>query len=96
MQKIYGEHFEVGEDGKMVAYDKPSGAKERTKIVDRDGNPASFDVALQRIIDSDPDKDTIIRSKVREGSDSKESNGRANQAVGKGLARIQASLASNG
>jgi len=95
-QKIYGDHFEVGEDGKMVAYDKPSGAKDRTKIVDKNGDPASFDVALQRIIEADPDKDTILRSKVKEGSDSKESNGRAKKTVGKGVDRIRAGLDSQG
>lgn len=35
---IYGSHFEVGEDGSVVGYDKPAGHKERAVLVDGEGN----------------------------------------------------------
>lgn len=92
VQKIYGEHFEVGEDGKMVAYDKPKGAEGRTKIVDKEGKSVAFNEALQRIIAADPDKDSITRSKVKSGSDSKETNGKDHPSIGSGLSRIEAGL----
>lgn len=69
---LYGAHFERV-DGKVVGYDKPRGAAERTPLVDASGNPVSFDEALRKIVDADPDKDTLLRSKMKPGagSDSK-------------------------
>jgi hypothetical protein len=69
---IYGEHFEL-EDGKMVAYDKPRGAANRTALVDAYGNAVSFDEALRKIVEADPEKDHLLKSKVKPGagSDSK-------------------------
>lgn len=66
---LYGAHFEL-EDGQVVAYDKPRGAANRTVLVDGVGNPLSFDKAMQKIIEADPDRDTLIRSKMRQGSGS--------------------------
>ena len=69
---IYGEHFEL-EDGKMVAYDKPRGAANRTALVDQYGNAVGFDEALRKIVEADPEKDHLLKSKVKPGagSDSK-------------------------
>ena len=69
---IYGEHFEL-EDGKMVAYDKPRGAANRTALVDAYGNAVAFDEALRKIVEADPEKDHLLKSKVKPGagSDSK-------------------------
>lgn len=66
---LYGAHFEL-EDGQVVAYDKPRGAANRTVLVDGAGNPLSFDKAMQKIIEADPDRDSLIRSKFRQGSGS--------------------------
>lgn len=66
---IYGSHFEF-KDGKVVGYDKPAGASDRTPLVDAMGEPLSFDEAMRKLIDSDPDKDHLIRSKVKAGAGS--------------------------
>ena len=67
---IYGSHFDI-EGGQIVAYDKPRGASERTKLVDARGAALPFEDALKRIVDADPDKDTMIRSKAKAGAESK-------------------------
>jgi hypothetical protein len=68
-RQLYGDHFTV-EDGKTVAYDKPTGAANRTKMVDASGNPLVFDEAFKRIIEADPDKETMLKAKVTPGSNS--------------------------
>jgi hypothetical protein len=77
---IYGSHFEVV-DGKVVAYDKPAGASERTMIVDGKGDPVEFDEALRQIVDKDSDRDSILRSKAKPGADS-ETNNKSNPVSG--------------
>lgn len=78
---IYGDHFEI-EDGKVVAYDKPRGDKNRTPIVDQYGNTLAFDEALRKIIEGDPEKDHLLKSKVKPGaaSDSKKPDGKPTKA----------------
>lgn len=63
----YGDHFEL-ENGNIVAFDKPKGQSERTKLVDAAGSPMSFEAALARLVEKDPDKDAIKRSKMQPGS----------------------------
>lgn len=93
VHKLYGDHFDVDEKGNMVAYDKPASAANRVKLVDKEGKALGFEDALRRIVDNDSDKDTILRSKVKSGADSKQNfGGDAKQQVGRGLARIQSSL----
>jgi hypothetical protein len=64
---LYGSHFEF-KDGKLVSYDKPTGAKDRAPLVDGNGEPLSFDAAFKKIIDADPEKDSVLRSKVAPGA----------------------------
>lgn len=66
---IYGSHFEFKE-GKVVGYDKPAGAAERTPLVDGSGNPLVFDAALKHLVENDPDKEQLIRSTVKPGAGS--------------------------
>lgn len=66
---IYGGHFEIV-DGQVVGYDKPAGASSRTQLVDGSGNPVPFEAAMQRIIDADPDKEVLMRSTMKPGSNS--------------------------
>lgn len=66
---LYGAHFAV-EGGKVVGYDKPAGAADRTMLVDAAGAPLPFDAALTKIIEADPDKETLLRSKAKPGSGS--------------------------
>ncbi len=68
-RRLYGDHFEV-EDGKVVAYDKPRGAEDRTRLVDAKGNPADFETAMRRIIEADPEKDDIFLASIKPGASS--------------------------
>ncbi|WKZ86335.1 hypothetical protein N5B55_05115 [Ralstonia pickettii] len=66
---VYGDHFELV-DGKVVGYDKPKGASGRTAIVDSMGNPVNFDEALRKIVEADPEKDALLKSKIKPGANS--------------------------
>jgi len=66
---LYGSHFEF-KDGVVVAYDKPATSADRAPLVDAAGNPLSFDAAFRKIVDADPDKDQLYRSKLKPGAGS--------------------------
>lgn len=93
VRTLYGSHFDVV-DGQVVPFDKPRGAEKRHPLVDGDGKPLSFDVALQKIVDSDPDGDSIKRAKQRSGSDSGSANRPGQQPTTKatGVSRIAMGL----
>ncbi len=67
---IYGSHFEVGEDGSVVGYDKPAGQKERAVLVDGEGKPLPFESAIERILRADPEADALMRSEAKQGAGS--------------------------
>lgn len=96
---VYGSHFEF-QDGELVAFDKPAGAQNRTPLVGSDGNPLKFEDALRKLVDADPDRDQILRSKMKQGTGSKTAPGtkppKLPEVVGKGHSRISAFLKSNG
>jgi hypothetical protein len=66
---IFGSHFEF-KDGAIVAFDKPVGAKDRTLLVDGKGNALGFEDAIKKIVDADPEKDHLVKSKLRPGAGS--------------------------
>ncbi|MCY1309996.1 hypothetical protein D9M70_601460 [compost metagenome] len=66
---IYGQHFDLV-DGKVVGYDKPRGAANRTALVDSLGEPVQFEEALRKIVEADPDKDHLLKAKVKPGAGS--------------------------
>lgn len=66
---VYGAHFDVV-DGKVIAYDKPAGSAERTPLVDAKGDALSFDEALKKIVEADPEREQVIKSKMRQGAGS--------------------------
>lgn len=68
---IYGAHFEIGEDGRVVGFDKPAGAKDRTVMVDGQGSPLAFESAIERILRADPEADALLRSEAKQGAHSK-------------------------
>lgn len=82
---VYGGHFEV-QNGKVVAYDKPAGATDRTILVDGSGQPLDFEAALTKLVNADPDKDHLIRSKVKPGAGSSTDDG------GKGAPKVASDL----
>lgn len=69
-QAIYGSYFDIGEDGKVSGYDKPRGAAGRTLLVDGQGNAVGFEAALERIVNADPDKDSLLRTVAKQGAGS--------------------------
>lgn len=94
-RQLYGDHFEV-KDGKTVAYDKPKSAANRNPLVDASGNPLVFDEAFKRIIEADPDKETMLKAKVNPGSNSKTTPATVDKkpltGLVSGVDRIRASL----
>ncbi|UUZ75518.1 hypothetical protein LP414_27770 [Polaromonas sp. P1(28)-13] len=54
----------------MVGYDKPRGAANRTALIDQHGSNVDFDVSLRKIVEADPDKDHMLKSKVKAGAGS--------------------------
>lgn len=66
---IYGSHFEY-KDGKVVGYDKPAGASDRTMLVSSTGDALSFDEALRVLVEKDPDRDRLLRGKAKAGAGS--------------------------
>lgn len=71
---LYGSHFEFdAEKGTVVAFDKVAGAAERTILVDAQGEPLTFEAALKKLVDADPDRDQITKSKAKAGAGSKSS-----------------------
>jgi len=71
---IYGSHFEF-KDGKVVGYDKPAGASDRTVLVNAAGTALGFEEAMQKIVDADPDRDELLRSKMKPGAGSSTTKG---------------------
>lgn len=69
VRALYGSHFEF-HDGQIVSYDKPAGASERTMLVDGKGDPLAFEDSIKKIIDSDVDRDQMIKSKTKPGAGS--------------------------
>ncbi|MFP5300029.1 DUF6651 domain-containing protein [Cobetia sp. SIMBA_158] len=91
---VYGSHFEV-KDGQVVAYDKPAGAKDRTMLVDGRGEALNFDAAIKKLVDADPERDSLIRAKAKPGVGSnKPEAGAPSKSVAAGVSRISAGLAS--
>jgi hypothetical protein len=100
-RRVYGGHFEF-KDGAVVAFDKPAGSKDRNVLVDAKGEPLGFDAALAKLVDADPDKDTLIKSKLKVGANSSTNPASVpganpnRQAVGTGRSKIAAGLAKSG
>ena len=94
---IYGGHFEL-QDGKVVAYDKPVGSADRTMLINGDGNPLEFDKAIEKLVELDPDRDNLLRSKMKSGSgssnDSDARGGKSGQQELRGKDRILAAVKS--
>jgi hypothetical protein len=91
---VYGAHFDI-EDGKIVGYDKPRGASERTKLVDARGESIPFEDAMKKLVDGDPDKERLLKAKGKPGASSSTTaeKGKENAPELRGAARITAALA---
>ena len=67
---VYGDYFDVAEDGSVVGFDKPRGSASRTALINGAGVNMPFDEALRKIVEADPEKDHVLKSKVRPGAGS--------------------------
>lgn len=74
---VYGSHFEF-KDGQVIAFDKPAGTKGRTMLVDGKGEPLDFEAAIAKIVEADPDKDSLKKSKLKPGANSNTNANRGN------------------
>lgn len=100
-RKEFAGHFER-KSGVLVAYDKPTGADNRTPLVDGEGNYKPFDEAIEYLYQSHPDAKSLLKAAAKPGASSKTddvpASGINNGGVsdGKphtGLSRIEAGLA---
>jgi hypothetical protein len=93
---VFGDHFEL-DNGVVVAFDKPKGSSNRTKLVNGSGDTLGFEDAIKKLVEADPESDSIKKSKMKEGSKSKPDGEtkNTNEGSGKGLSRIQKSLETN-
>jgi len=98
-RKIYGDHFDIVE-GSVVGYDKPRGEEGRAPIVDAKGSNMPFNDAIKHMINADPDRDTLLRTKLKPGSgsgpsdkkpDDKKSAGDSISKIGAGLKGLEKS-----
>ena len=92
-RKVYGDYVERV-NGQIVVYDKPKGHEKRAVYVNSSGDPLSFDEAMKRLIETDPDRESLVRSKMQPGAGSKTTEQKPKQQTSglAGLSRIQASL----
>lgn len=94
-QKEFKDFFEM-EDGVLVPYTAPRGAKDRAPMVDANGNPKSFDEALSVLFKQHPEAKRLVKTPIKPGAGSnnnpnaKETKN-ANSGV-RGLGKIEAGL----
>lgn len=69
-RKEFANYFD-NVDGELVAYDKPRGAKDRTPLVDAQGNNKSFEAAIADLYAKHPDSKDLLKSKRKPGAASK-------------------------
>lgn len=90
-QRLYADHVEV-EDGKVVVYDKPKGEAKRARVMDGKGNALSFNDAIAKIVNADPDKDTLLKTKTKPGAASGTTEGKSKAPEQSRHARLAAGL----
>lgn len=103
-RRAYEDYFEVTENGQVQAYDRPAGEKDRAPLVDSRGRPLPFDEAMKQIIEADPDRDHLLKSKAKTGSGqapgggtgTRTSTGNEGGRELRGVAAIAAALARKG
>ncbi|SFJ50913.1 hypothetical protein SAMN03159338_1608 [Sphingomonas sp. NFR04] len=75
-ERLYGDYVEI-ENRVPVVYDKPKGAAGRAMVMDAKGKPLSFDDAMKKVVDGEPDKDTFLKSKITPGAGSRTMEGKS-------------------
>jgi hypothetical protein len=93
-RQVYSSYFDVV-DRKVVAFDKPRGEAGRTPLTGADGKGVGFEDAIKKIVEAQPDKDSILKSKLGSGAQSRTEKGNTTENKDgelKGAARIAAAL----
>lgn len=91
-ERIYGDYVEI-EEGRPVVYDAPKGAAKRARVMDTNGHAIPFDEAIKKIVESEPDKDSFLKSKVVPGSGSKTTESQPQSVQGNRLSKMAQGLA---
>lgn len=91
-QRLFADHVEI-EDGELVVYDAPAGAAKRAKVMDSKGKALPFNDAIAKVINADPDKDELLKAKVKPGASSKTVDGKTEQPGLDRQAKLAAGLA---
>lgn len=96
-RKEFGDHFETV-NGVTVAYDKPKGSADRTPLVDAQGKNLAFEAAIEKLVNTHPEKDRLLKGKLAPGAKSTTTNDTKITTGGtdgelKGASRIAAALA---
>lgn len=73
-RRIYGAHFDVV-DGQVVGFDAPRGEAKRVALVDARGQPLPFDEAIKRLVETDPDRDRLLKAQQKPGPGTQPSPG---------------------
>lgn len=74
-QRLFSDYVEVV-DGQVTVYDKPAGDPKRAKVMDSKGNALPFNEAITKVINADPDKDSLLKSKTKPGAATKTVDGK--------------------
>lgn len=74
-QRLFADYVDVV-DGQPVVYDSPRGAEKRAKVMDSKGNALPFNDAIAKVINADPDKDALLKSKTKPGAGTSTTDGR--------------------
>jgi hypothetical protein len=74
-QRLFSDYVDVV-DGQVVVYDAPRGDAKRAKVMDNKGNALPFNDAIAKVINADPDKDSLLKSKTKPGAGSKTTDGK--------------------
>jgi hypothetical protein len=91
-QRLFGDYVEV-EDGKVVVYDAPRGEAKRARVQDSKGNSLSFNEAIAKVINADPDKDSLLKSKTKPGAGTSTTEGKPEKPAQSRHQKLAAGLA---
>lgn len=91
-ERLYGDYVEI-ENGTAVVYDAPKTAAKRAIVMDAKGKPLSFDDAMKKVFENEPDKDSFLKSKVKPGAGSTTQDGKVKDAPVDRLGKLSAGLA---
>ncbi len=90
-RKLYEAHFDA-EGDQVVAYDAPRGHGERSPLINQFGEPMTFEAAIQRLVDADPDRDALLRASRRDDPATEPALSNGNRHIGAGIDRMEAAI----